>query len=136
VEANGEEFQLAPVYKINAVRMLMMGKANMYFDIWEADSNIIDAAKSYEELLAKVRDSVTRRKLDTTSHKTSSMEAARWTPGQFRWVRLPGRNNVKREGCLLREPKPFCKGALLSKRIWEIINMEKKRIPKSLLYLR
>ncbi len=34
--------------------MLMASKANEYFDLWEADHDTTDQAKSYEELLTKV----------------------------------------------------------------------------------
>ncbi len=37
LEAHGEEFKLAPLYKINALRMLTTGKAKEYFDFWGAD---------------------------------------------------------------------------------------------------
>ncbi len=32
LEAHGDEFKLAPVFKINALRTLMIGKATEYFD--------------------------------------------------------------------------------------------------------
>ena len=44
------------MFKINALRMLMAGKAKEYFDLWEADPDNTGPAKSYEELLAKVTD--------------------------------------------------------------------------------
>ncbi len=34
LEAHGEEFELAPLFKISASRMLMTGKAKKYFDLW------------------------------------------------------------------------------------------------------
>ncbi len=64
MEAHGEEFKLPPVFKINVMRMLMTGKAKEYFDLWEVDSDATDAAKSYEDLLGKVKDHSRRRKLD------------------------------------------------------------------------
>ncbi len=42
--------------------MIMTGKAKEYFDIWEADRDTPDAAKSDEELLSKVTDYARRRK--------------------------------------------------------------------------
>jgi hypothetical protein len=33
-EAHGDEFKLAPVFKIHASRMLMAGKAKENFDLW------------------------------------------------------------------------------------------------------
>ena len=67
LEAHGDEFKLAPVFKINALRMLMAGKAKEYFDLWEADRDTTDLAKSYEELLTKVKDYSRRRKLDSSA---------------------------------------------------------------------
>ncbi len=64
LEAYGDEFKMTPVYTVNALRMLMTGKAKEYFDLWEADRDNTDPAKSYEELLTKVKDYSSRRKLD------------------------------------------------------------------------
>ena len=65
--AHGDEHKLAPVFKINALRMLMTGKAKEYFDLWEGDRDQTDAAKSYEELLNKVKDYARRRRLDASA---------------------------------------------------------------------
>ena len=46
LEAHGDEYKLAPVFKINALRMLMTGKAKEYFDIWEADRDPTDSGKN------------------------------------------------------------------------------------------
>ncbi len=56
LEAHGDEFKLAPVFKINVSRMLMSSKAKEYFGIREAGRDAIQAAKSYKELLSKVKD--------------------------------------------------------------------------------
>ena len=45
----------------------MTGKATAYFDLWEADRDNTDPAKSYEELLTKVKDNSRRRKLDSSA---------------------------------------------------------------------
>ena len=63
LEANMDEFKLAPAFKINAFRMLMAGKAKEHLDLQEADRDTTDLAKSYEEMLTKVKDSSKRRKL-------------------------------------------------------------------------
>ncbi len=60
MEAHGEEFKLAPAFKIKALRMLMMVQAKEYFGICEADRDTTDAAKSYEGLLGKVKDNSRR----------------------------------------------------------------------------
>ncbi len=61
LEAHGEEF------KINALRMLMTGKAKEYLDLWEADHDPTNAKKAYAELLNKVKGYARRRKLDTNA---------------------------------------------------------------------
>ncbi len=53
LEAHGEEFKLALVFKINVPRMLMTGKVKEHFDLWEADHDSTNAKKTYEELLNK-----------------------------------------------------------------------------------
>ncbi len=55
LEAHGEEFKLAPVVKINALRMLTTGKSREFFDLWESDGDKTDTAKTYEEL-NKIKD--------------------------------------------------------------------------------
>ncbi len=62
MEAHGEEFKLAPLFKINALRMLMTGKAKKYFYFWESDHDPTNAKKTYEELFNKVKDYAMRRK--------------------------------------------------------------------------
>jgi hypothetical protein len=64
LEAHGDEYKLAPVFEINALRMLMAGKAKEYCDLWEGDRDTTDAAKSYEELLNNAKDYARRRKLE------------------------------------------------------------------------
>ncbi len=66
LEAHGEEFKLAPLFKINASRMMMTGKAKEYFDLREADHDPTHAKKRYEELLNKFKSYAGRRKLDIT----------------------------------------------------------------------
>ena len=67
LETQGDEFKLAPVFKINALRILVAGKAQEYFGLWEADRDTTHLAKSYEELLTKVKDYSRRRKLDSSA---------------------------------------------------------------------
>ncbi len=74
LEAHGKVFKLAPAFKINALRMLMTGKATEYFALWEADRETSDAAKSYGELLSKVKDHSRRRKLDSSAKEGCNME--------------------------------------------------------------
>ena len=69
LEAHGDEYKLPPMYKINALRMLMIGKSKEYFDLWEADRDPSDVTKSYEELLNKIKDYARKKKLDSTAQK-------------------------------------------------------------------
>ena len=62
-EALGDEYKLPAMYKINALRMLMIGKSKEYFDLWEVDKDHTDPSKSYEELLAKVKDYSSKEKV-------------------------------------------------------------------------
>ncbi len=64
-----KKLKLAPVLKINAVRILMTGNIKPYFDLWVADRDTTDAAKSYEELLGEVKDYSMRRKLYSSAGK-------------------------------------------------------------------
>ena len=78
LEAHGEKYKLATVFKINALRMLMTGEAKEYSDLWEADRDTMDAAKSYEELLAKVKDYSWRRKFDSSFEERCSTGVTPW----------------------------------------------------------
>ncbi len=59
--AHVEEFKLAPLFKINVLRMLVTGKAGEYFDLWEEDHDPTNAKKTYEELFNKVKDYARRQ---------------------------------------------------------------------------
>ncbi len=72
LEAHGDEYKLAPESKINLLRMLMTVKAKEYFDLWEGDRVRTDAAKSYAELLNKVKDYARRINLGTTAQKENA----------------------------------------------------------------
>ncbi len=58
---------MPPVFKVNALRMLMTTKAKEFFGWWEADRDNTDPAKSREELSTKVKDYARRRKLDSSA---------------------------------------------------------------------
>ncbi len=49
------------------MKLTMAGKAKEHFDIWEADRDTTEAAKSCEDLLSKVKDYARRPKLDSSS---------------------------------------------------------------------
>ena len=64
LEAHGEKFKMA---LLCALRMLITGKAKVYFNLWEADHDPTNAAKTYEELLNKFKYYARRRKLDSSA---------------------------------------------------------------------
>ncbi len=76
LEAHGEEFKSAPLFKINALRMFMTGIAEEYFDLREADHDPTYAKKTYDELL--VKDYARRRKLTQTPRRGCSKEETPW----------------------------------------------------------
>jgi hypothetical protein len=59
LEAHGDELKVAP-----SSRSTHCGFK--YFGIWEADSDIADVSKSYEEL-SKVKDCARRREVDSAA---------------------------------------------------------------------
>ena len=75
LEAHGDEHKLALVYKINALRMLMAGAANEYFDLLGADRGNTDAARSCEGLLTSSRIRPARGNLTRRFTRTCSTGA-------------------------------------------------------------
>jgi hypothetical protein len=61
LEAHGDEYKLAAVFEINALRTVTTVKAREYFDLWEGDCDKVDAAKSFTELLNKLKDFARRK---------------------------------------------------------------------------
>ncbi len=70
LEAHEHQYKLAPVFKINALRMLMM-EGQGVFRLVEADRDHADPAKSFEELLNKAQDYARKRNLDNTAQKNT-----------------------------------------------------------------
>jgi hypothetical protein len=100
-EARGDQFELANVFKIDALRIVMAGKAEEYFDLWEADRGNTDQAKSYEELLTKVKDYSRSRKLDSSAkekmqHGGDPMDVG--AAGEWSWGECPHQPNCKSKG--------------------------------------
>ncbi len=60
---------MAPVFKTNALRMLMAGRAKAYFDLREADLDHTDAVTFYEKLWNKVKDYARQKKLDSSAQE-------------------------------------------------------------------
>ncbi len=46
LEAHGEDFKLGPLCQMNALMMLMTGKAKEYFGFWETDRDPTHAVKT------------------------------------------------------------------------------------------
>ena len=70
LEAHGPKYVLAPLYKVTALRMMMVGRSKDHFEIWQDESG--DDEAGFEKLLDRVKDYARRRKLDHTAEKRVS----------------------------------------------------------------
>ena len=66
LEAHGNQFGLAPLYKVIALKKLMVGRAKEHFDIWEAEHKQ-DADCGFARILDKVRDYSRKAKLESSA---------------------------------------------------------------------
>ena len=68
LEAHGSTFKMGPVFKMNALKSLMVGKSKEYFELWEVEKNVMYDEKSmndfFDQVLSKVKDYARRKKLD------------------------------------------------------------------------
>ncbi len=60
--AHRAEFQAAPVYQVNAMVMVIVGKPKGFVKICEADRDTTDGAKLCEEIRCNVKDHAKRGK--------------------------------------------------------------------------
>ena len=69
LEAHGPSFKMGPVFKMNALKSLMVGKSKEYFELWETEKHVAYDETSmndfFDEVLAKVKDYARRKKLDS-----------------------------------------------------------------------
>ena len=61
---------MAAIFKITALKQMMIGRAKYHFDLWQADLGEDD--ESFTTLLDKVRDHAKRKKLDGAVSRTSA----------------------------------------------------------------
>ena len=68
LEAHGNTFKMGPVFKMNALKSLMVGKSKEYFELWEVEKNVMYDEESmndfFDQVLSKVKDYARRKKLD------------------------------------------------------------------------
>jgi len=63
LEAHGDEYKLSSLYKVTALRQLMVGKAIDHFEIWQASIKP-ENDQGFRELIGKVKDFARRKRLD------------------------------------------------------------------------
>ena len=68
LEAHGDKYALPALYKVTALRYLMVGKSKELFEIWESEYQSDDDG-GFTEILNKVRDYARRKKLDGSVSK-------------------------------------------------------------------
>ena len=66
LEAHGPKYFLAPLFKVTAMKLMMVGKAKEHFEIWEADHKSEDDG-GYSKIPETVRDYARRKKLDSSA---------------------------------------------------------------------
>ncbi len=108
LEAHGEKFNLAPLCKINTLRMLTAGKTKAYFDWREADHDPTNAKKTHEELLNEVKDYARRRKLSTNAKERMQQERDHMDVEAVAGLRPGRQENCGSTGHASRErPQPY-----------------------------
>ena len=71
LESHGNQFGLALLYKVIALKKLMVGRAKEHFDLWEADHKH-EADCGFSKMLDKVRECSRKAKLEpSASDKTN-----------------------------------------------------------------
>ena len=65
LETHGQDFKMPPVYKMNALKSLMVGRSKDFFEIWETEGNATYDEDFFREVLAKAKDYARRKKLDS-----------------------------------------------------------------------
>jgi hypothetical protein len=78
-EAGGEEFKLAPFFKINVLRMLMTGRTKEHVDLCEASRDTTNAAKSYEGILCEAKTTRGGASWIVQQRRRCNREAIPWT---------------------------------------------------------
>jgi hypothetical protein len=63
LEAHGTKYALAPLFKVAALRLMLVGRARDLFETWEAEHDT-DEEEGFSELMAKVKDYARKKKLD------------------------------------------------------------------------
>ena len=66
LESHGSQFGLAPLYKVIALKKLMVGRAKEHFDLWEAEHKQ-DADCGFAKILDKIRDYSCNAKLESSA---------------------------------------------------------------------
>ena len=70
LEAHGDKYALPALYKVTALRLLMVGTSKDHFELWGAEYQNYDDG-GYKEILGKAKDYARRRKLDHAATKAA-----------------------------------------------------------------
>ena len=71
LEAHGDKYILPTLYKVAALRQLVVGKAKEHYELWEQDHKLDDDG-GYQEILEKVEDYARKKRLDHNAQKNKS----------------------------------------------------------------
>jgi len=71
LESHGTKYALPPLYKVTAMKLMMVGRAKENYEIWEADHKD-DPDGGYAKILEKVKDYARKKKLDSVAKKSES----------------------------------------------------------------
>ena len=73
LESHGSQFGLAPLYKVIALKKLMVGRAKEHFDLWEAEHKQ-EPDCGFAKILDKVRDYSRKAKLESSATDKKNSE--------------------------------------------------------------
>ena len=71
LENHGAKYALAPLYNVTALELMMTGRANYSYEIWEAGHNN-DLDGSYAKILEHVKDYARKKNVDSAAKKSGS----------------------------------------------------------------
>ena len=66
LETHGNDYKMAPIFKVNALKFLMVGRSKDFFEIWETEGGSAHDEDFFKDLLCKAKDYARRKKLDSS----------------------------------------------------------------------
>ena len=77
LESHGTKYALPPLYKVTAMKLLMVGRAKENYEIWEADHKD-DADGGFANISETVTDYARKKKLDSVAKKSETKGETPW----------------------------------------------------------